>query len=76
MQNVYGQPYMIGGNHMAYSKAGQKATDKWVKENYDIIHVKLPKGEKDKIKAYAAAQGKSLNGLMKELIQNELHKEK
>lgn len=45
---------------MAISKAQQKATAKYVKENYDRIEVKPAKGSKDRWKAAADAQGVSL----------------
>lgn len=45
---------------MAISKAQQKATAKYVAENYDRIEVKPPKGSKARWAALAEAQGKSL----------------
>ena len=35
-----------GGEIVAYSKAGMKAVDKYVRENYDRIGIKVPKGRK------------------------------
>ena len=35
----------------------------YVKEHYDYIRVNVPKGEREKIKAYAEAQGFSVNKL-------------
>ena len=46
---------------MAVSQAQRKATEKWQKENYEFIKVRLNKGDKDKIKASALAEGKSIN---------------
>lgn len=46
---------------MAVSQAQRKATDKWQKENYEFIKVRLNKGDKEKIKARALAEGKSIN---------------
>lgn len=46
---------------MAVSSAQRKATEKWQKENYEFIKVRLNKGEKEKIKAAAQVSGKSLN---------------
>lgn len=46
---------------MAASQAQKKATEKWQKENYEFIKVRLNKGDKDKIKASALAEGKSIN---------------
>lgn len=43
------------------SAAQRRATDKWQKENYEFIKVRLNKGEKEKIKAAADCEGKSIN---------------
>lgn len=45
---------------MAISKAQQRATAKYVKENYDRIEVKPEKGTKERWKAAADADGLSL----------------
>ena len=46
---------------MSISKAQQKATAKYVRQNYDRIEVKVPKGDKEVLQAHAQAQGESLN---------------
>lgn len=46
---------------MAVSEAQKRATDKWQKENYEFIKVRLNKGDKEKIKAAADQEGKSIN---------------
>lgn len=46
---------------MPASKAQQKAVNKYVKANYDLYQIKMPKGKKDDIKAAAAAAGESVN---------------
>jgi len=46
---------------MAYTAAQRRATDKWQKENYEFIKIRLNKGDKDKVKANAEAEGKSIN---------------
>lgn len=48
--------YMSG-----YTQAQKRATEKWQKENYEFIKVRLNKGEKEQIKALAEAEGKSIN---------------
>ena len=40
------------------SKAQQKATAKYVKENYDRIEIKVPKGKKEVYRTHGAVQGK------------------
>ena len=57
-------------------KTSSKVKDRWNQNAYDNITLRVPKGEKDKIKAYAADHGKSVNGFITELIQKEMHKEK
>ena len=44
---------------MAVSKAQQRAVNKYVKNNYDEIKVRMPKGKKEVIQAHAAQQGPS-----------------
>ena len=53
---------------MPASKAQQKAVSKYMKENYDEIKVRTPKGQKDLIQAHAAAQGESVNGFINRAI--------
>lgn len=42
-------------------KSQIKANMKWQKENYEFIKVRLNKGDKEKIKAKAEEEGKSIN---------------
>lgn len=43
------------------TKAQQRATAKYKRENYDNLHILVPKGQKEQIKARAAEAGESLN---------------
>lgn len=52
-----------------YSEAQKKATIKYLKNNYDEIKVRVQKGEKDRYKAIAESQGKSLNQLINEYLE-------
>lgn len=61
---------------MPTSKAQQKATAKYVRENYDRIEVKVPKGRKDEIRAHAEAQGESLNGFIGRAIDETIERDK
>lgn len=45
------------------SAAQRKATDKYL-EKFDEMRVRVPAGEKAKIKAHAEIQGESLNGFI------------
>ncbi len=49
---------------MAVSKAQQKATAKYVKQNYDRIEVKVSKGLKAEFSAHADTRGESLNAFI------------
>lgn len=53
---------------MAITEAQRRATDKWQKENYEFVKLRLNKGEKDVIKAKADEQNKSINQFIKERV--------
>lgn len=55
-----------------YTEAQNRATQKYVKANYDDIKVRVPKGKRDIYKAHAEAQGKSLNQLIIELLNKSV----
>lgn len=57
---------------MAYTKATMRAVDKYVKNNYDRIEVKVPKGRKGAIEAHAKERGESVNGMVNRLLQAEM----
>lgn len=59
---------------MAYTKATMKAVDKYVKNNYDSFLVRVPKGRKDEIEAFAKERGESVNGLMNLLLREAMQK--
>lgn len=65
----------IGGVKMAYTKASQKAVDKYISKNYEQFSIRFKKGQRDKYKEYAESQGKSLNALIIELLENEMKQE-
>ena len=54
---------------MAVSKAQQKATAKYVKEHYDRIEVKPEKGAKERWKAAADSEGKSLQQFIIDTVE-------
>ena len=67
--------HVAGGVKMSpVSKANQKAVAKYVKQNYDRIEVKVPKGRKDAIQAAASAQGESLNGFVTTAIDERIER--
>ena len=57
---------------MSISKAQQKATAKYVRQNYDRIEVTVPKGDKEVLQAHAQAQGESLNKFINRAITEQM----
>lgn len=55
-----------------YTEAQNRATQKYIKSNYDEIKVRVKKGEKEKYKRYAESKGCSLNQLIIYLLENEI----
>lgn len=61
---------------MPASKAQQKAVNKYMKENYDEIKVRVPKGDKDKIKAHAMKHDEgSVNKFINRAIDEQLKRD-
>ena len=60
---------------MATSKAQQRATNKYMRENYDRVNLTMPKGKKAIIQAQADSKGKSLNGYINEAIDEKMERE-
>lgn len=54
------------------SKAQQKAVNKYIKNNYDSIMLRLPQGYKQKIQEAAGINGESVNGFIKAAIDQRL----
>ena len=48
--------------------------NKWNAKAYDQLRVNVKKGERDKIKAHAEAQGLSLNAYINKLIAEDMEK--
>ncbi len=55
---------------MTVSKAQQKATAKYVKNNYDRIEIKVRKKKKNVIETAAKEQNESVNTYIKKAIQS------
>ena len=60
---------------MSVSKAQQKATAKYVKQNYDRIEVKVSKGRKAELQQHAAQRGESLNGFIGRAIEETVQRD-
>ena len=56
-----------------YTDAQRAATNKYRnKKPFDRLNITVPKGELDKIKAYAESKGESVNGLVNRLLKQEM----
>jgi len=65
----------LGGDIMSISDAQKKATAKYVKNNYDRIEFKVPKGRKAQITEYAISKGESTNAFLNRIINQEMDHE-
>lgn len=59
---------------MSYSNAQKEATARYNKKAYDRIEIKVKKGRKREIFAYAASKSKSVNQFIVELIDKEMER--
>jgi predicted HicB family RNase H-like nuclease len=59
----------------AYTQAQNKATQKYIKNNYDEFKIRLDKGNKAVLKKYAEMAGESLNAYVKKAVANRIEKE-
>ena len=60
---------------MPASKAQQRAVAKYMKENYDEIKVRVPKGERTIINNHADARGESVNAFVNRDIEETLQRD-
>lgn len=61
---------------MAVSKAQQKATNKYISNNYDRVNLTVPKGQKEVIQTHAESRGESVNGFINRAINNQIERDK
>ncbi len=59
-----------------YTQAQNKATQKYIKANYDEIKLRLPKGKKEIIKDFASKHNESVNSFIKRSIDEAMEKDK
>lgn len=57
---------------MPASEAQLRAKKKWEAKSYDTLGIRVKKGEREKIKAYAESHGQSLNGFCKKAIYSAM----
>ena len=51
------------------------SNNKWTNANYDRINIAIPKGRKEIIKAYADAQGQSINAYITTAIEEKIERD-
>lgn len=56
--------YIINGERVS--------ADDYNKERYEDLRVRVPKGRKAEIKAFAESRGQSVNGFINEAIEREM----
>lgn len=61
---------------MPASKAQQKAVNKYIKENYDVFQIRMPKGKKDIIKAHAESRGESVNSFINRAVDETIKRDR
>lgn len=59
---------------MAYKPSQSKAVTKYIAKNYDQVSLRIPKGTREKYKAFAESQDKSLNALIVELLEERMNR--
>lgn len=55
-----------------YTKAQKNASIKYLKEKTDSIQIRVAKGMKERYKEHAEQRGKSLNGLIVDLLEKDI----
>ena len=60
--------YIINGERVS--------ADQYNKEKYEDLRVRVPKGRKVEIKAYAESKGQSVNAFVVEAIEEKIDREK
>lgn len=59
---------------MAYTESQMKASNKWIKNNYDRINITLPKGQKEIWKKEADNAGLSVNDFIRKCVSEKIEK--
>ncbi len=55
-----------------YTKAQKQATERYLAEKTESVQLRFPKGKKSEYQEFAKSQGKSLNKLVQELLDNAM----
>ena len=59
---------------MYYNEKRKAITAKYVKENLDDIKIRVPKGEREKLKAVASEMGMSMNQMFIKAVEEYIEK--
>ena len=59
---------------MAYDEKAKERTMRYMKERRDKLTLNLPLGDKERYKKHADKKGKSLTGLIVDLIEEDIKK--
>lgn len=70
--NVNGYGYAGMGALILYART--RASNKYNAKAYDRLNIVVPKGERERIKEYAASKGESLNSYVYKLITADMDK--
>lgn len=57
------------------SWAQRAASKRWERRNYDLVTLRVPKGQRVKIREYATATGESMNSLIRRAIRELMERE-
>lgn len=58
-----------------YNEKSKERTMRYLADKRDKLTLNLPKGDKDRYKAFADSRGQSLTALIVELLEHEIKKE-
>lgn len=54
-------------------KTSNTVKDRWNRQNYEEIKVRLPRGRKSAVEVHARNRGLSVNGLVGELLRTDMN---
>lgn len=57
---------------MPVRKAQQDAVNRYIGRSYDRLNIVVPKGRRRDVEAHASAKGSSVNGLVNELLRQDI----
>lgn len=57
------------------SWAQRAASKGWERRNYDLLTIRVPKGQRVKIREHASLSGESMNGLVRRAIRELMERE-